>query len=126
TKREMTDAVNSTGFIQQRRYVLDQFRHHRHWQFYDSAPSTSFGLPAITDLIGISADIVLVPLPGHTWGQVGVAVKCGDRWLFHAGDAYFYRGEMDLNRKSCPLGLRLYARVFDVDHAARMDSQERL
>lgn len=35
----------------------------------------------------ITEDIVLVPLPGHTVGHCGVAVRLDDAWLLHTGDA---------------------------------------
>ena len=37
----------------------------------------------------------MVPLPGHTLGHAGVAIDTPDGWLLNAGDAYFYRHEMD-------------------------------
>jgi glyoxylase-like metal-dependent hydrolase (beta-lactamase superfamily II) len=36
-----------------------------------------------------------VPLAGHTRGHAGVAVRTGDRWLPHAGDAYFSHTQLD-------------------------------
>ncbi|BDH55106.1 MBL fold metallo-hydrolase [Tsukamurella sp. PLM1] len=35
----------------------------------------------------ITDDVVLVPLPGHTVGHCGVAVRLEDAWLLHTGDA---------------------------------------
>ncbi|QRY85447.1 MBL fold metallo-hydrolase [Tsukamurella tyrosinosolvens] len=35
----------------------------------------------------ITDDVVLVPLPGHTVGHCGVAVRHGGGWLLHTGDA---------------------------------------
>ncbi|MCS3779484.1 MBL fold metallo-hydrolase [Tsukamurella ocularis] len=35
----------------------------------------------------ITGDVVLVPLPGHTVGHCGVAVRLDDAWLLHTGDA---------------------------------------
>ena len=37
----------------------------------------------------------MVPLPGHTPGHAGIAIDTPEGWLLHAGDAYFYRHEMD-------------------------------
>jgi glyoxylase-like metal-dependent hydrolase (beta-lactamase superfamily II) len=31
---------------------------------------------------------------GHTLGHCGVAVRIGDRWLLHVGDAYYLRVEL--------------------------------
>jgi glyoxylase-like metal-dependent hydrolase (beta-lactamase superfamily II) len=36
--------------------------------------------------------IVLVSLPGHTRGHACVAVDAGQRWILHAGDAFYHHG----------------------------------
>ena len=49
--------------------------------------------------------MLLVPLAGHTWGHSGVAIaEDGGGWLLHAGDAYFYRGEVGSEHYECPPG----------------------
>jgi hypothetical protein len=53
-------------------------------------------------------------------------VRTDAGWLFNAGDAYFYRGEMDLDRPHCAPGLRLYQTMMEVDRAQRRHNQERL
>jgi glyoxylase-like metal-dependent hydrolase (beta-lactamase superfamily II) len=68
----------------------------------------------------------MVPLPGHTWGHAGVAISGPGGWFLHAGDAYFYRGEMRQARRSCTPGLRLYQNMMEVDRQARLANQERL
>jgi glyoxylase-like metal-dependent hydrolase (beta-lactamase superfamily II) len=40
------------------------------------------------------AEAFLVPLFGHTLGHCGVAVRAGDRWILHVGDAYYLRAEL--------------------------------
>jgi len=39
-------------------------------------------------LPGARDDVLLIPLPGHSRGHCGVAVKTGEGWLLHCGDAY--------------------------------------
>ncbi len=86
-----------------------------------------FGFDAARDLEGLPPEILLVPLPGHTWGHAGVAVRRDDgRWLLHAGDAYFDRGEMREARRRCTPGLRAYQRLMEVDADSRMQNQARL
>jgi glyoxylase-like metal-dependent hydrolase (beta-lactamase superfamily II) len=69
----------------------------------------------------------MIPLPGHTFGHAGIAVQGeGDRWLLMAGDAYFYRGEMDQRRPHCTPGLRFYQWMLEKDRHARFESQRRL
>jgi glyoxylase-like metal-dependent hydrolase (beta-lactamase superfamily II) len=36
----------------------------------------------------------LLPLFGHSSGHCGVAVKDGDQWLLHSGDAAFFAGDV--------------------------------
>jgi glyoxylase-like metal-dependent hydrolase (beta-lactamase superfamily II) len=49
--------------------------------------------------IAISDDLWLIPLPGHTPGHYGVAVKSDDGWLLHCGDAASpFHGPTDPNR----------------------------
>lgn len=57
------------------------------WMGFAAASLTQFGQEAY-----------LVSLPGHTGGgHCGVAISVGKRWVFHVGDAYFLRD--DLNDK---------------------------
>jgi glyoxylase-like metal-dependent hydrolase (beta-lactamase superfamily II) len=80
----------------------------------------------VRDLDGVPPEVLLVPLPGHTLGHVGVAVQLGERWLLQAGDAYFYHREMDLERPWCTPGLRLYQTLMEQDREARLRNQDRL
>src|SRR3546814_19578588 len=86
-----------------------------------------FGFEAVRDLDGLPPEILLVPLPGHTWGHSGVAVQeDGGGWLLHAGDAYFYRGEVGSQTYECTPALRAYQRLMEVDRQARLLNQDRL
>ena len=49
----------------------------------------------------------MIPLPGHTLGHCGIAVRTKDRWLLHAGDAYFFHGQLQAKPKM-PLVLGLF------------------
>ena len=44
--------------------------------------------------LGFESEVLLVPLFGHTLGHCGVAVRQGDRWALHVGDAYYLRVEL--------------------------------
>ncbi len=59
-------------------------------------------------------------------GTPAVVVNDGSRWLLHAGDAYFHRGEMDPDRRRCPPLLDAFQRIVEIDGAARLKNQERL
>ena len=73
-----------------------QLAHGPKWVTYDSGPGDHWnGFDGVQALQGLPEDILLIPLHGHTPGHAGVAVRDGDRWLIHAGDAYMYHGEVD-------------------------------
>src|SRR5262249_51073131 len=44
--------------------------------------------------LGPESEVMLIPLFGHTLGHCGVAIRRGDRWLLHVGDAYYLRVEL--------------------------------
>ena len=85
-----------------------------------------FGFECAREVAGLPPDLLVLPLPGHTRGHSAVAVRGDHGWLVHAGDAYFFHGEMDPVRPRCTPGLTLVQRMDDVDHGARVQNQERL
>src|SRR5690606_29466042 len=80
----------------------------------------------VRELDGMTSDVLLVPLIGHTFGHAGVAVDCGDMWLLLAGDAYFYHKEMNVESPGCTPGLRMYQKMMEKNRRARLWNQERL
>lgn len=68
----------------------------------------------------------VVPLPGHTSGHAGVAIRTSAGWVLNAGDSYFYRRELDTDRRRCTPGLRLYQTMMDTDRKLRFQNQVRL
>jgi glyoxylase-like metal-dependent hydrolase (beta-lactamase superfamily II) len=84
------------------RHSLDRFMpaHRAHNPLLKPAPMADrtewFGFPGVTRPQGLACELLLVPLPGHSAGHSGVAVRDGHgRWLLHAGDAYMYHGELE-------------------------------
>jgi len=126
--REYDDATGPrTGFVSRNRWRPAQFDGVQRWQRYSACGEPWFGFEAVRDLTGLPPEILMVPLPGHTWGHAGVAMRRDDgSWLLHAGDAYFYRGEMRQARRRCTPGLRAYQRLMEADARSRMINQERL
>lgn len=114
------------GFISRRRYRPVQWDDVRDWSTYLGGGERWFGFDCVRDLEGLPPEILMVPLAGHTWGHAGVAVQQGDRWVLNAGDAYFYRGEMDVANRRCTPGLRAYQTMMEVDREKRLTNQERL
>jgi glyoxylase-like metal-dependent hydrolase (beta-lactamase superfamily II) len=84
-----------------------------------------FGFESVRILPGLDAEVLLVPLIGHSRGHTGIAVNAGERWLLHCGDAYFDRAQV-ATPPSCPAGLRLFQRALAADNGARTANAERL
>jgi glyoxylase-like metal-dependent hydrolase (beta-lactamase superfamily II) len=82
------------------------------------------GFAAAFAVEGLAGQVLLVPLTGHTRGHAAVAVQQGDRWLVHAGDAYFHRGRMTGERVTP--GHAMFERLAASDPARMRANQERL
>lgn len=114
------------GFIARRRYQPSQWHDSSAWRTYVTQGERWFGFDAVRALTGLPPEILMVPLTGHSHGHAGVAVQGDGGWLLHAGDAYFYRGEIDVQHPRCTPGLALYQRLMEVDRRARLENQVRL
>ena len=115
-----------SGFVPRNRYRPSQLNDVQGWRRYAGTGEPWFGFDAVRGLEGLPPEILLVPLPGHTWGHAGVAIDTGERWLLHAGDAYFYRGEMRRAKRHCTPGLRGYQTMMEVSRRDRLLNQQRL
>ncbi len=113
------------------RHRGEQWSHGPRWHPHEYAGGERWlGFEAVRALPGLPEDVLLVPLAGHSTGHVGVAVLAGDgaaeRWLLHAGDAYFFHGETEPDHPYCPAGLRLFQRKAQACAGPRLDSQAQL
>jgi glyoxylase-like metal-dependent hydrolase (beta-lactamase superfamily II) len=93
------------------RYRPGQWSHGPRWQLHDGTGGPEwFGVPGVQEVAAVPG-VFLVPLPGHSRGHTGVAVRRdeGGGWLLHAGDAYFHHAALEPGGRP-PLG----ARAFDV------------
>lgn len=115
-----------TGFVSRNRYRPAQYDNVRDWRLYGSQGEPWFGFDAVRNLAGLPPEILMVPLPGHTWGHAGIAIAQPHGWLLHAGDAYFYHGEMRNTVRRCTVGLRGYQTMMEVSRDLRLANQERL
>lgn len=84
------------------RYRPAHWAHDPLWEVYGPEREEQwFGFDA-TRVRGVPG-LLLIPLGGHTPGHTGVAVPDGDRWLLHAGDAYYYHRELATDHEPHPL-----------------------
>jgi glyoxylase-like metal-dependent hydrolase (beta-lactamase superfamily II) len=123
--REHHAATARRTFAERSRYLPVQWAHGPKWQTHDERGDTWRGVPGIARLPGLDADIGLVALHGHTRGHSGVVVRAGDRWLVHAGDAYFHPRSLEPGGRA-PLGLRTFETIAQIDRRARLASVEAL
>jgi glyoxylase-like metal-dependent hydrolase (beta-lactamase superfamily II) len=107
------------------RYVAAHWAHGPRWVEHQGGGEQWYGFDGVRILPGSDAEILLIPLIGHTHGHTGVAIRDGDGWLLHCGDAYFHHGEI-ATPPHCPPGLAAFAAFDQVDAAARHGNVERL
>lgn len=81
-------AMQPKGFME-RFYDRAHWAHGPRWALHDTVSETWFGFDGIRIVDGLSPDVLLIPLVGHSRGHCGVAVETGDGWLLHCGDAAF-------------------------------------
>lgn len=109
------------------RYRPVQWRHEVRWATYEAQGEPWFGFEAVRELDGLPPEILLIPLAGHTRGHAGVAVDAGkEGWILHAGDAYFFHGEIHEARPRCPPGLRLFQAYGCIDPVLLAHNKKRL
>src|SRR5262245_38874125 len=119
--REHAAAMARSRFIERERYLTAHWQHGPAWELYAEDGDTWRGLPAIARLRGLDADVGLLPMHGHSRGHSAVIVRAGDRWLVHAGDAYFHRNTVEGNGR-VPIGLAGFERLTQIDPVARRAS----
>jgi glyoxylase-like metal-dependent hydrolase (beta-lactamase superfamily II) len=123
---ELDAARSRRSLLDRGRYRPVQWAHDIAWQRYSLEGERWFGFYCVRELVGVPPDILLVPLAGHSFGHCGVAVRGPEGWLLHAGDAYFFRGEMNLDEYQCTPMLRLYQRLMAASNRTRLANLERL
>jgi glyoxylase-like metal-dependent hydrolase (beta-lactamase superfamily II) len=125
-QNERDAALNPANARERERYRACHFSHGPEWVTYDAVSEEKwFGMDCIRELSGLPPGILLVPLPGHTRGQCGVAVDTGNGWILHCGDAYYIKEELR-NRGRTPIGVQAFRLIAHCDHALAMKQIERL
>lgn len=101
------------------------WKHDPKWIRHAGGGDEWFGFEGIRILPGIDAEVLLIPLSGHSRGHTGVAIRQDDGWLLHCGDSYFNHREMQ-TPPSCPPAMRVFQTIMAADGKARRANQERL
>jgi glyoxylase-like metal-dependent hydrolase (beta-lactamase superfamily II) len=101
------------------------WQHNPTWVEHETGGDEWFGFESVRILPGLDAEILLVPLIGHSRGHTGVAIRADEGWLLHCGDAYFNHWEMTTPPK-CPPMIAIFQALNAADGAARKSNQERL
>ena len=107
------------------RYPDTHWKHGPRWVRHEPEGDDWFGFEGVRILPDLDAEVLLIPLFGHSLGNTGVALRTGEGWLLHCGDAYFNHGEVEAP-PSCPPGLRLFQNLNAADNKARKSNRERL
>jgi glyoxylase-like metal-dependent hydrolase (beta-lactamase superfamily II) len=120
-------AMKPRTTMEQHRYRRPHWAHGPKWNLLDVAAGGDswLGFESVRALGGTDDEILLVPTIGHTRGHCAIAVRTGEGWLLHAGDAYFFHGEME-PKPWCTPALAAFQRIAAIDDVARRNNQRRL
>ncbi|WP_020670040.1 MBL fold metallo-hydrolase [Amycolatopsis nigrescens] len=119
-------ATAPRNLAERQRYRRIQFEHGPRWQTYAEPGEPWHGFHAVRELKGVAPEILLIPLAGHTNGHAGVAVDTGDGWLLHAGDAYFFHGQLDPAGPHCTPVLSAFQVAMQQNSRARRENLAKL
>jgi glyoxylase-like metal-dependent hydrolase (beta-lactamase superfamily II) len=120
---ELRAAMARATLREKDRYVTVQWAHGPRWVEHLPTGQAWFGFDAISV---VGDDVLLVPLPGHSRGHSGVAVRRpSGGWFLHAGDAYLAHGEKE-TPPSTSTGLTVFQAAVQKDRKARHETADRL
>jgi glyoxylase-like metal-dependent hydrolase (beta-lactamase superfamily II) len=123
---ELSAASNRASLNERLRYRPAQIAAVKKWAPVKEEGESWFGFSAVRAIPGTRDEVLMIPLPGHTRGHCGVAVRRSDDWLLHCGDAYLHHSEVEPGAGQTPKGLRLFESLINVDSKARIANQARL
>lgn len=122
---EYAAAMNPT-FRERPRYRSAHWAHGPRWATYSRTDEIWQGLGGVCPIAELNDELLMVPLPGHTRGHAGVAVRKNEGWMLHCGDAYFFYGQVDRYRSDNTSSLSLYQKFGSADAKALARTQKKL
>jgi glyoxylase-like metal-dependent hydrolase (beta-lactamase superfamily II) len=126
TSAEAFAAMHPGTMVERGRYLPATREHGPHLVEHSPSHSESWqGFAAAKPLTEIADGIVLVSLPGHTRGHAAYAIDAGDRWILHAGDAFYHPGQIN-GLGGAPLSLRIMERLIAHDWKRVQANHERI
>lgn len=85
-----------------------------------------FGFTGTRLLPDMADELIAIPFSGHTRGHTAFALRNGDRWLLHTGDAYFHTGTIHPHLGPPSRYLRIFERGVAVNRRAVKENHVRL
>jgi glyoxylase-like metal-dependent hydrolase (beta-lactamase superfamily II) len=118
--REEYEAITQPRDMYERYpYRPEHWAHGPDWVVHDLAEEGWFGFDC-TPLVELGpVAFCLVPLTGHTRGHSGIALRVGDQWILHCGDAYTYHKDVDPHDPQPPPYQRTLRRFLNLNRAMR-------
>ena len=96
TDDEADAALHPRSLVERNRYLVSQRDHGPVYVRHTPGAGEAWrGFAAAEELSGIAPGVVMISLPGHSRGHAAVAVDNGERWIVHAGDAFYHHGQID-------------------------------
>jgi glyoxylase-like metal-dependent hydrolase (beta-lactamase superfamily II) len=123
---ELRAASHRSTLVERNRYRKAQIAAVKKWAAVEEEGESWFGFSAVRAMPGTRDEVLLVPLPGHSRGHCGVAVRRADDWLLHCGDAYFHHSELESDGAAAPKGVRFFESMVQFNGAERVANQARL
>lgn len=119
------DQLLHPGLRERTRFRPIQFSHKPKWSVHEEQGESWFGFSSIRPIPGMSLDILMIPLIGHTMGHTGVAVRTDQGWLLHCGDAYYHQSQIT-EFPAAPFGSVMFQKFIASIPKARVNNLERL
>ena len=125
SKVEMEAARSQKSFHHRIRYRMHYLHDDFHWNLVDLTQGEQWQTFDRVQAFPQVSNLLLVDLPGHTPGHLGVAVKAEDTWLLHAGDAYYHHSLVSEKANAYRL-LTFFEKRAHMDYAQAQDSLRRI